>query len=168
MADFLPAFEKMIVAEGGYVNHKVAGDRGGQTYAGISRNNWPNWSGWAILDAGGEPQADLVRGFYRANFWTAMRLEEVKDQRVAEMLFDFGVNAGLTVAVKLAQIVVGATPDGRIGPKTLAALNAADPDKFVLAYTLAKIARYRDIVTRDKSQRVFLLGWINRSLKGLA
>lgn len=168
MADFLPAFEKMIVAEGGYLLHNVAGDKGGQTYAGIARNRWPNWSGWAIIDAGGEPQADLVRGFYRANFWTAMRLEEVKNQQVAEMLFDFGVNAGTGTAVKLAQITVGATPDGRIGPKTLAALNAADPEKFALAYTLAKIARYRDIVARDRSQIKFLVGWINRALKGLS
>lgn len=168
MADFLPAFEKMIVAEGGYVIHTVKHDKGGTTYAGISRNNWPSWSGWSIIDQGGEPQADLVRGFYRAHFWTPLRLEEIKDQRVAEMLFDFGVNAGLVVATKLAQIVVGTTPDGRIGPKTIAALNAADPEKFVLAYTLAKIARYRDIVTRDRSQMKFLLGWVNRSLKGLA
>jgi hypothetical protein len=38
----------------------------------------------------------------------------------------------------------------------------------VLAYTLAKIARYRDIVTKNREQGKFLLGWINRSLGGLA
>ena len=37
MADFCPAFEKMIRNEGGYVNHTVAGDRSRQTYAGIVR-----------------------------------------------------------------------------------------------------------------------------------
>lgn len=168
MADFLPAFERMIVNEGGYVLHDVAGDKGGQTYAGIARNRWPQWAGWAIIDAGGEPQADLVRGFYRAHFWTAMRLEEVKDQNIARTLFDFGVNAGVSTATKLAQVVAGTTPDGRIGPKTLAALNAADPEKFLLAYTIAKIARYRDIVTNDRSQGKFLLGWINRTLKEAA
>ena len=63
---------------------------------------------------------------------------------------------------------VGTTPDGRIGPKTLQALNEADPESFVLAYALAKVARYRDIVMRDRSQLKFLLGWINRTLKGVA
>jgi lysozyme family protein len=69
------------------------------------------------------------------------------------------------VAVKLAQLVVGATPDGSVGQRTLQALNAYDPEKFVMAYALAKIARYRDIVTRDKTQAAFLLGWINRTLR---
>lgn len=164
MADFLPAFEKVLVNEGGYALHNVADDKGGMTYAGIARNRWPNWAGWSVIDAGGEPQADLVRGFYRAHFWTAMRLDEVADQRVAQMLFDFGVNAGTGTAVKLAQIVVGTTPDGRMGPKTLAALNAYDPALFVAVYTLAKIGRYRDIVRKDRSQLKFLVGWINRSL----
>lgn len=163
-ADFLPAFERMIRNEGGYVLHNVDGDKGGQTYAGIARNRWPNWAGWAVIDAGGEPQADLVRGFYRAHFWTAMRLDEIKDASVAQMLFDFGVNAGTGTAVKLAQIVVGTTPDGRMGPKTLAALNSIDPAVFVPTYSLAKIARYRDIVKRDRTQIKFLVGWLNRAL----
>lgn len=166
MADFLPAYEAMIVDEGGYVLHSVPGDRGGQTYAGIARNRWPQWSGWAVVDAGAEPHADLVRGFYRANFWNAMRLDEVQDQRVAQNLFDFGVNAGTGTAIKLAQIVVGATPDGRVGPKTLAAVNALSPELFVARYALAKLARYEQIVTRDRVQGKFLLGWLRRTLKG--
>ena len=45
MADFQPAFEKMIRNEGGYTLHNVASDRGGQTFAGIARNFHPNWPG---------------------------------------------------------------------------------------------------------------------------
>lgn len=168
MADFLPAFERMIVNEGGYVLHTVAGDKGGMTYAGIARNRWPLWAGWSVIDAGGEPQADLVRGFYRANFWTAMRLDEVTDQNVARTLFDFAVNAGTGTAVKLAQIVLGTTPDGRMGPKSLAALNNTDAALFLARYALAKLARYEQIVSRDRSQGKFLLGWVRRTLKEAA
>lgn len=165
MADFLPAFESMVVNEGGYVLSNVQEDKGGQTFAGIARNRWPNWAGWSVIDAGGVPQADLVRGFYRANFWNPLRLDDVTDQSVARTLFDFGVNAGTGTAAKLAQIVVGTTPDGSIGPKTLSAINATDPQLFLARYALAKLARYRDIATKDKSQRIFLLGWVNRLLK---
>lgn len=168
MSDFLTAFERMIVNEGGYVLHTVANDRGGMTYAGIARTRWPNWPGWKSIDAGDTPPAEMVRGFYRANFWTAMRLEEVQSQDVARTLFDFGVNAGTGTAIKLAQIVVGTTPDGQIGPKTLAAINAHDPDLFMARYALAKLARYEQIVTRDSSQRAFLLGWVRRTLKEAA
>ena len=29
---------------------KVSGDRGGQTYAGIARNFYPDWDGWDLID----------------------------------------------------------------------------------------------------------------------
>jgi lysozyme family protein len=41
MAEFQPACELMICNEGGYKLHTVPGDKGGMTYAGISRNNFP-------------------------------------------------------------------------------------------------------------------------------
>ena len=42
MADFAPAFEKMIHDEGGYQLTDIPGDRGGQTYAGIARKPNPD------------------------------------------------------------------------------------------------------------------------------
>ena len=166
MADFLPSFERVLRNEGGYVLHTVKDDRGGATYAGIARKFHPSWSGWKVIDQGETPPADMVRQFYRSNFWHPLRLDEVTHQDVAANIFDFGVNAGISTAAKLAQLVVGATPDGKIGAKTLQALNAIDPDLFVARYALAKIARYRDIVTGNRTQQRFLVGWINRVLKG--
>ena len=165
MAEFLPAFERMIVNEGGYVLHTVKDDRGGATYAGIARAFHPNWPGWRVIDQGETPPADMVRQFYRSNFWHPLRLDEVEHQDVAGNIFDFGVNAGLSTAAKLAQLVAGTTPDGKIGSKTIAALNAIDPDLFVARYALAKIARYRDIVVKNRTQQRFLVGWLNRALK---
>lgn len=164
MAEFLPAFERMIVNEGGYVLHTVKDDRGGMTYAGIARAFHPNWPGWRVIDQGETPPADLVRQFYRSNFWHPLRLDEVEHRDVAGNIFDFGVNAGLGTAAKLAQLVAGTTPDGKIGRKTIEALNAIDPDLFVARYALAKIARYRDIVRKDRSQIKFLVGWVSRAL----
>ena len=166
MAEFLPAFERVLRNEGGYVLHTVKDDRGGATYAGIARNFHPSWQGWKVIDQGETPPADLVRQFYRSQFWHPLRLDEVTHQDVAGNIFDFGVNAGISTAAKLAQLVAGTTPDGRIGAKTLQALNGIDPDLFVARYALAKIARYRDIVTGNRTQQRFLVGWINRVLKG--
>lgn len=168
MAEFLPAFEQMIRNEGGYTLHQVAGDRGGQTYAGIARKMHPRWAGWSAIDQGEIPASQLVRDFYLANFWRPVLADSINDQAVARNVFDFAVNAGVPVAVRLAQIVAGATPDGKAGPKTIQAINAMDQALFVSSYALAKIARYRDIVTRDHSQAKFLLGWINRTLREAA
>lgn len=171
MSHFEQAFEAMIRNEGGYKLHTVEGDRGGMTYAGIARNMNPQWPGWAFIDRGETPPTQMVRDFYRQGYWQPIRGDDLP-QRTAATIFDFAVNTSApgrpTVAVKLAQLVAGTQPDGVFGDKTLAALQAIDPEKFVLAYALAKVARYRDIVTRDRSQMKFLLGWLNRTLKGIA
>lgn len=166
MADFLPAFERALLFEGGYVLHDVPGDRGGMTYAGIARNMNPQWPGWALIDAKRDVPAQMVRDFYKVGYWDPIRGDDIQHQAIAQTIFDFHVNTGKP-ARTLAQVVVGVTPDGSFGDKTVAALNAADPEKFVMAYALAKIARYRDIITRDRSQLKFAIGWINRSLAGV-
>lgn len=171
MAEFNPAFEKMIRNEGGYKLHHVSGDKGGQTFAGIARNYHPGWSGWRLIDADDLDNPDLtarVRDFYKENYWDRVKGDDIAKQKTAETLFDFAVNAGYRTAVKLAQLVVDATPDGILGPKTLAKLNQAAEDDFALRYALAKIARYAEIVNRDRSQNKFLLGWLNRTLKEVA
>lgn len=148
------------------VLHTVPGDRGGMTYAGIARNMNPQWPGWALIDSQCDVPAQMVRDFYRANYWNPIRGDDIQHQAIAQTIFDFAVNTGKP-ARTLAQVVVGVTPDGSFGDKTVAALNAADPEKFVLSYALAKIARYRDIMTRDRTQLKFALGWINRTLAGV-
>lgn len=165
MSDFLPAYERMVVNEGGYTLSNVKNDRGGLTYAGIARNRWPGWPGWSYIDAGDTPPAEMIRAFYKTNFWDPLSLSQLESQDVARTLFDFAVNAGPGTAAKLAQIVVGTTPDGKIGPKTIYALNNYDADLFLARYALAKLARYEQIITRDSSQKGFLLGWLRRTLK---
>jgi lysozyme family protein len=140
----------MMEDEGGYVLHEVKGDRGGQTYAGIARKMHPNWEGWQHIDYQETPPTQLVRDFYKTNFWDKIKGDDLTHD---------------VIAIKLAQICVKTAPDGVIGAKTVSALNQANPELFVAHYALAKIARYRDIVTRDRSQMKFMLGWVNRTLK---
>jgi lysozyme family protein len=165
MAKFSPAFDSMIISEGGYLLTNIPGDTGGQTYAGISRRHWPNWPGWLYVDRKETPPTQLVRDFYKEQFWDVIKGDELNDQRMAESIFSFAVNTGTKVAVKLAQIVVGTAPDGVLESKTVSALNTISPHIFMPSYTVAKIARYRDIVMKNRSQSKFLLGWINRTLK---
>ena len=165
MADFAPAFEKVIVDEGGYTLTNIAGDNGGQTYAGIARNPNPQWPGWAYVDRKETPPSQLVRDFYKSTFWDPIGGDRIASQRVAESIFNFYVNTGKP-AKTLAQLVVGATPDGAIGDKTIELINATDERSFILAYTVAKVARYAEICNRNRAQSKFLLGWINRTLQG--
>ena len=166
MADFTPAFEKMIKDEGGYTLTDIEHDRGGQTYAGIARKINPDWAGWSYIDRKDTPPSQMVRDFYKSKFWDEIKGDQLTNQRIAATIFNFFVNTGKP-AKTLAQLVVECTPDGSFGDKTIAALNTIDTQKFLMAYAIAKIARYRDLCMRDRSQSKFLLGWINRSLEGL-
>jgi lysozyme family protein len=168
MADFTPAFEKMIHDEGGYQLTDIPGDRGGQTYAGIARKPNPDWAGWQFIDRKDFGSATpLVREFYKSNFWDRIRGDDLTNQAIAETIFNFGVNTGIGVAIKLAQLIVGVTPDGAIGAKTVERLNICTAEKFLPAYALAKISRYVQICMKDRSQSKFLLGWCRRTLEGL-
>ena len=169
MAEFLPAFERALIAEGGYKLHTVEHDRGGMTYAGIARKMNPHWPGWAFIDRGDTPPSDLVRSFYRDGWWNPLAGDDIADQNVAFTLYSFATNSSAykapKTAIKLAQIVVGTTPDGVMGPKTMGAINLMDPELFLTRYALARMARYAQIVTNDRTQLKFLLGWLNRTLR---
>ena len=167
MADFEPAFQRTLRAEGGFKLTNIKGDRGGQTYSGIARIPNPGWPGWQYIDRDETPPTDLVRDFYRNSYWTPLHCDRMP-QVIAEDVFDFAVNAGVKVSAKLAQAVAQVTPDGIVGPRTIEALTAMEPAAFRPAFALAKIARYRDIVMRNRSQSKFLLGWINRTLEALS
>ena len=170
MASFLVAFNRTMKSEGGYVLHEVSGDRGGMTFAGIARKYNSSWPGWSLVDAGDRDSDALkksVAEFYFNNYFNACGLKHIKSQAVANVVYDFAVNAGVRTAVRLVQQCVGVDADGIVGPATIYALKYLDGDVFVSRYALAKVARYAAIVNRDRSQSKFLLGWVNRTLRDL-
>lgn len=171
--------------EGRYANNPR--DHGGETYKGISRNNWPKWAGWKYLDsvkvnlvnpsaygtsayfawvkhfnallaARSDLQAS-VQTFYQQNFWK--RLGEIADQRVAEEVFDKAVNCG-EVAYRWLQRAVGVTADGAIGQKTIAAVNATDPHTVLSEFNSQAKHYYEGIIERDPTQSVFRNSWFSR------
>lgn len=159
------------------------------TYKGIAPASWPRWGGWkyiagvvALLTtmppygtdahvnwarhlnkklAALTPLQNLVLEFYRTNFWGKYRLGEIADQGVAEWVYDHCVNAGAR-GVMWLQIAAGVTPDGGVGPKTLAAVNAADP--AALQERMEDIAgAFRlDRGHDHPDQLQFLVGWLRR------
>ncbi len=99
--------------EGGYSNDK--NDRGGETWAGISRNNYPNLRMWKVIDAlkvkntksvSGIPDIEkMVKDFYYEEFWCGQRCDEIDliDPLVAHELYDSSVNCGKKNGVKFLQ-----------------------------------------------------------------
>lgn len=138
MADFLQAHKKTSVNEGGYAN--VTGDRGGETYAGISRVNWPNWKGWKIVDKQKplkhnqkikDPELEnQVLDFYKKNFWDVLKADQIENQDIAFRLYDFGVTSGQSRSVKQIQKVLGLKQTGTITDDLIEAIN--NPAKYLI------------------------------------
>lgn len=177
MADFAIAYEKVLAHEGGYVNDPD--DPGGETYRGVARKMHSKWEGWVLVDIlktkQGFPASldndlelqELIKTFYRTVFWDRVHGDEIDDQDVAISIFDFAVNAGLGTSASLAQMVVGAKTDGIIGPKSIGKINTFSPDHFLAEFTVAKIARYINIVKKRPTSRKYFYGWVCRSLNGI-
>jgi lysozyme family protein len=150
----------LIDEEGGYgvVN---LGDGAGETCAGITRKNYPIWPGWTLVDLGNgdvDTLKPFVRQFYLQEFWTPLSCDKLPDP-VATVLLGFAVNAGKGTAVRALQRLVGATPDGSMGPQTLAAINRRQSD-FELPYDL--LGEQLDHYTECSTWNQFGRGWSAR------
>ena len=168
--------DALLDREGGYVNHPA--DRGGATCFGITE---------AVARAHGYrgamrglPRQDAVE-IYRRLYWLRPRFDAVamRSGRIAAELFDTGVNMGPAVAVTFLQRALTAlnrngkdfadlVPDGRIGPRTLAALDAfldvrgAKGGQTVLLRALEALQgeRYLRLAERRPANEAFLYGWL--------
>lgn len=162
MAKFESSFKRMLNDEGVVLTNDPH-DRGKQTFCGISRKSHPSWIGWKDIDRGETPSLDLVRFFYNENFWQPIRADEITSQAVAEGLFGQHVNMGAN-AIKLMQQCLELVADGKVGPKTIAAINATPEETLLMRYALANVARYHAIGMKDKTQRKFWPGWLTRAI----
>lgn len=156
MASFQKAIGPLIRREGGY--NVTKDDHGGPTKFGISSTAYPKIDIESLT-------RDDAEDIYLVDYWRPLRCDQIVDQRVAEAIFDFGVNSGVSRSAKAVQIVLGVQIDGDIGPITLAAINAADPEVLALRFALQRIAFYTGLALKRSSQRKFLPGWIARSLE---
>lgn len=134
MADFLIAFNRTEKNEGKDIWTKVDGDSGGETWSGISRKANPSWSGWKILDQiknkkNGQkistPELEeRKQSLYRTNYWNPICGDEIKNQKVANDLYDTGVNMGPSTSIKLSERQFGMKETGRMSDELLNKLNS--------------------------------------------
>lgn len=158
MADFESAVAKTLIQEGGARITNDPNDPGGLTKYGISKRAYPN------VDIVNLTEKE-AKEIYKRDYWNRVQGNEIKEQSLAENIFDTAVNMGVKTTGRLVQLTLGVQPvDGIIGRQTLKALNQADAEKFLTEFTLTKIARYAHLCNKNKSLSKYLLGWINRAL----
>lgn len=121
--------------EGGLVDNP--NDPGGLTNYGISQRAYPG------VDIRGLNAAEAA-AIYRRDYWNTISGDELP-AGVDLMVFDMGVNAGISESAKLLQGVLGVTADGAIGPMTLLAARGADADATIVSLYNAQLAFYQSL-----------------------
>jgi lysozyme family protein len=166
MAKFEIEIPRVLAHEGGYVNHPS--DPGGETNRGITDRLDGKIDGLVDLDGDGDGDVDIrgltedqAKEVYRQRFWNRMNGDLIESQAIAGILFDGYVNMGGT-AVKIMQRLLSQKDDGQCGPKTVAAINAADERTLYQYYKLERIKFYEDLAYRKPQLKVFLKGWLRR------
>lgn len=161
LSTFDQAYQDMRGFEGGYSNHPK--DAGGKTMSGVTQDTYNGY-----LAKKGLPPKDVrsisedeTYDLYKTLFWDSNSLDDLPP-RIARALFDFTLNTPYGVAPKEFQRIVGASPDGKIGPKTILAtgefIHEMGEDELLNSIAGARKQRIEAV-----SQPVFKKGLRNRT-----
>ncbi|NIM11315.1 MAG: N-acetylmuramidase [Candidatus Aminicenantes bacterium] len=169
MANFDEFFPELLKHEGGFVDHPD--DPGGATNKGVTMKTFELYAQKLL---GVEPTLENLKNLtdeqagkiYKTMYWDKIKGDEIELQELANIVFDFYVNAGAN-ASKLLQRVLNdmgqdIAVDGGIGPKTLGAIDNVDQKELYRQYKQGRITYYNDLVERKPKLKVFLKGWLNR------
>jgi lysozyme family protein len=128
---------------------QLRGDSGGKTRLGIAERFHPDLAAKGFYE--GDPVAgstnplrwipttipteegeDIAVETYETEYCAPLSLDKIGSQDLANLVLGFAVNEGLHQGVILLQrCLPGIVADGALGPKTLAAVNAATPSDLL-------------------------------------
>ena len=174
--------DALIRREGGYTDNPA--DRGGPTNFGITEQRARAFGYAGPMSA---LPRDMALDIYRSIYWTRPGFDQVAkiSQRIAEELFDTGVNMGPKVAATFLQRLLNVlnrggsdypdiAADGDVGPMTVHALagllsrRIGAENAVLLGLDALQGARYVEIAEKNPSQEVFELGWLVNRLRNVA
>lgn len=147
--------------EGGFVDDPD--DRGGATNKGVTLTTFRQYYGQSrTVDDLRNITEEQWLHIFKCGYWDKMKGDDIDNQSVANILVDWAYNSGPKTPSKAVQRIVGATPDGIIGRKTLSSINSRNPEQLFSYIKQERIDFYNNICEKNPSQRKFLKGWMNR------
>ena len=149
---FNSAFNLLMQNEGGYVFN--ANDKGGETKYGISKRAYPNEDIKNLT-------LERAQEIYKRDYWNRCKCDQLPDC-LSIAVFDFAVNSGTNRAIKLLQKALDVKADGIIGNQTIGAANRLNPRKTLDKYIDLRLSFVLNIVRKNPTQSVFLVGWTRR------
>ena len=149
MIGFDEVFARLIGHEGGFSDDPKdpgnwTGGRPGVgkllgTKYGIAANTYPDLDIKALT-------LEQAKAIYRRDWWDKIHADQLPGA-VAFQLWDFAVNAGISRAVISLQRAVGVADDGKLGPLTLAAVNAMPVPDVLARFNAERLDFYAGLST---------------------
>lgn len=180
---FAAAIAFVLEHEGGFSDDPV--DPGGVTRWGISLA-WLRKAGLLDLDHDGRMDGDVngdgrvdaedVRAMprdaaiklYRLHWWDAQGYARFRHPLIAVKTLDLAVNMGAAGAHRCLQralraVNVPVDDDGKLGPKTLGAVNAAEAYPLLSSLKSEAAGYYRSLIAARPPFSKYEKGWLNRA-----
>jgi lysozyme family protein len=166
MANVNILFPFILRWEGGFVNDPD--DAGGATDKGVTIATWRqvgyDKNGDGNIDVNDLKllsNGDVLNRVLKPHYRDRWKADQIRSRKLANLLVD-RVWASGTYGVNIPQRIPGVPVDGLVGPKTLAALNARDPDELFDELYRERVD-FLDRICRTRPQnRKFKNGWLNR------
>lgn len=156
-ADVLPI---ILEHEGGFVDNPA--DHGGPTKYGITAPTLAEFRGKPATAADVAALEPSEAEALYCKWWNDLRLDEVESFSVALAVFDQAVLDGWSSAVSRLQTILGIAVDGKMGTRTIQAVNREVGEALAFRFIRASVHHYTHLCEFDTMQVKFLPGWIDR------
>lgn len=164
LSNWNKSFDMVLAHEGGFTNDQrdsgnhLPDGRQGSTMLGCTQYNWEAYVGHKVTqDDMKKLTKDDVKPLYKRDYWDAVHGDDLPTG-LDYAAFDFAINAGPSASRKMIQRALGVTADGVFGPKTMAAIEAADGKELMQKFSEAKTTFYKSL----SNFNVYGTGWLRR------
>ena len=150
--------------EGGFVDDPA--DLGGATNKGVTIGTF---EGFCERKGRPKPTVQDLKNISEADwkeiiktlYWDRWKADGINSQAVANIIVDWVWASGVH-GIKRPQKLLGVAADGLVGPKTIAAINAADPRKLFDAIKTDRAKFIDEICKARPKNEKYRKGWMNR------
>lgn len=150
--EFDDAFTALELIEGGYSNDPQ--DPGGETMYGITARLA---RAYGYTGAMRDLPLIFAQSIARREFWTPLHCDELPAD-IRYDVFDCAYNNGSELSATCLQTAAKCSVDGKIGPATVAAVNAAPVDQIRRLFNAERLMAYTSLAGWDHDGK----GWARR------